>query len=129
MKITNKKSLFPIKRTTLEHQVPIFYHIYLYGQELLQRVHFLTCKMTKSKTLALFLMYSFDISTDFGSLLRNFTLKKNHHVSHAISGKSMCSKHCLLKFTVCFAFCYVDNWLTLFFFTFYKSLRKGCTIS
>ena len=53
MNITNKHPYFPVEHTTLEHRVLIFYPMYLYVQERIQRVHFLTRQTIDNKNMAL----------------------------------------------------------------------------
>ena len=53
MNRTNKKSYSPVKHTTLENNVLIFYHVSLYAQEGLQRVRFLAYQTIDSKTMSL----------------------------------------------------------------------------
>ena len=88
-------------------------HLYLYVLEGLQRVPSLDHQKSRVKIwlliLEFFLIHSYDTSTGFGSLLRNFNLRRNfHYLSRVISGLSMCSNNCLMWFHVCVALCNVE---------------------
>ena len=77
----------------------VFYHMYLYVQEGLQMVHFMTCQTFDSKTIDLDtwnLSLSTIVSVQQVLLFywEKFIWKEIfYNVSHTISGQSVCSKH------------------------------------
>ena len=84
-------------------------------EEGLQRVRFMTHQETESKNMAL---DTWDVSWSTRVLVQqglvtywsNLLWKENlHHVSHTIFGKSVCSNHCLLQFTVWVSLYQVEN--------------------
>ena len=129
---THKHSYFPIKRTTLEHQLLIcFKPDVLMSPVGTSKGPFLTHQIIDSKILVL---DTLNLSWSTRVLVQHYLVdywEIFHHVYHAISGEYVCSNHCLLQFPVCITLCHMGIlfFIESSFCTFDQSRRKCCTIS
>ena len=136
MNRTHEHSYFSVKHTTLGHQVLIFYHMFLYVQEGIQRVRFLTHQNIYNKTLApdtWILYWSTRVIVQKVLLVYwGFSFENKIPITYLIQYLDNLCVPAMVYCTFLHKLIYFDRKLFLIdyiFWIFDQSHRNGCTIS